>query len=165
MSFVLLAAAIVGGLATLYGPILGVIAVFAWPYLVPGANTPAVRALTSGVLLLVTLMFLPGGLAGMVDRIRRWIVDKLAAALPEPVLKPRDDGDPLVVERATVQFGGITAVDDVSITVRTGEIVGLIGGNGAGKTTLLNAISGLVRTEKGETRIVVAGEDVAALAP
>ncbi|MBV8983401.1 MAG: ATP-binding cassette domain-containing protein, partial [Acidimicrobiia bacterium] len=165
MSFVLLSAAIVGGLATLYGPILGVIAVFAWPYLVPGANTPAVRALTSGVLLLVTLMFFPGGLAGIVERIRRWIVERVAAVLPEPPLKRRDDVDPLVVEGATVQFGGITAVDDVSLTVHRGEIVGLIGGNGAGKTTLLNAISGLVRTEKGETRIVVAGEDVAALAP
>ena len=63
MSFVLLSAAIVGGIGTLYGPILGVIAVFAWPYLVPGANTIAVRSFTSGALLLVTLLFFPGGLA------------------------------------------------------------------------------------------------------
>jgi ABC-type branched-subunit amino acid transport system permease subunit/ABC-type branched-subunit amino acid transport system ATPase component len=163
MSFVLLSAAIVGGLATLYGPILGVIAVFAWPYLVPQANTPAVRALTSGALLLVTLMFFPGGLAGIVERVRRWIVEKLAAVLPEPPLRRRDDVDPLVVEGATVRFGGITAVDDVSLTVRRGEIVGLIGGNGAGKSTLLNAISGHVRPQ--EARIVVCGEDVAGLAP
>jgi len=163
MSFVLLAAAIVGGLATVYGPILGVIAVFAWPYLVPGANTPEVRALTSGILLLVTLMFFPGGLAGVVERVKRWVTERVADVLPEPPLRRRDDVDPLVVEGATVRFGGITAVDDVSLTVRTGEIVGLIGGNGAGKSTLLNAISGHVRPQA--ARIVVAGEDVAGLAP
>ncbi|HEV3355108.1 MAG TPA: ABC transporter ATP-binding protein, partial [Acidimicrobiales bacterium] len=78
-------------------------------------------------------------------------------------LRRRDDVDPLVVEGVTVRFGGITAVDDVSLTVGRGEIVGLIGGNGAGKSTLLNAISGHVRPQ--EARIVVYGEDVAGLAP
>ena len=163
MSFVLLAAAIVGGLGYLYGPVLGVIAVFAWPYLVPQANTPAVRALTSGVLLLITLMFFPGGFAGIVERVRQWLVNKLAVVLPEAPLRRRDDVDPLIVEGVTVTFGGITAVDDVSLTVRQGEIVGLIGGNGAGKSTLLNAISGHVPARA--TRIVVAGEDVVELGP
>jgi ABC-type branched-subunit amino acid transport system ATPase component len=163
MSFVLLSAAIVGGLGFLYGPVLGVIAVFAWPYLVPQANTPAVRALTSGVLLLVTLMFFPGGLAGIVERVRQWFVKKMAAVLPEQPLRRRDDVEPLIVEGVTVRFGGITAVDDVSLTVRRGEIVGLIGGNGAGKSTLLNAISGHVGADG--AHIVVAGEDVAGLGP
>lgn len=51
----------------------------------------------------------------------------------------------LDVRRLTVAFGGLTAVDDVSFTVRPGEIVALIGPNGAGKTTVFNAICGLVR--------------------
>ena len=49
-------------------------------------------------------------------------------------------------------FGGNTAVDDVSLTVRQGEIVGLIGSNGAGKSTLMNAVGGFV-TSSGSVRL------------
>lgn len=52
----------------------------------------------------------------------------------------------LEVSDLTVQFGGLTAVDDVSFDVRPGEVVALIGPNGAGKTTVFNAVCGLVRT-------------------
>ena len=48
----------------------------------------------------------------------------------------------LTVEHITKKFGGLTAVNDVSIEVRKGEICGLIGSNGAGKTTLFNIIAG-----------------------
>ncbi|MCF6248884.1 MAG: ABC transporter ATP-binding protein [Desulfobacula sp.] len=49
----------------------------------------------------------------------------------------------LETENLTKKFGGLTAVNNVSMTVNEGDIVGLIGPNGAGKTTLINAISGL----------------------
>ena len=58
----------------------------------------------------------------------------------------------------TQRFGGLVAVDDVSISVEPGRVHGIIGPNGAGKTTLLNILSGLQRPTSGQ--VVVAGEDV-----
>jgi branched-chain amino acid transport system ATP-binding protein len=49
----------------------------------------------------------------------------------------------------TIQFGGLTALKDVSFSMGSDQVVGLVGPNGAGKTTLFNAISGLVRTTAG----------------
>jgi ABC-type branched-subunit amino acid transport system ATPase component len=55
----------------------------------------------------------------------------------------------LTVNDVVVRFGGLVAVDGVSLDVSVGQAVGLIGPNGAGKTTFFNACSGLVRPEKG----------------
>src|SRR5436190_3409039 len=56
----------------------------------------------------------------------------------------------LTVQSVTKRFGGIVAVDDVSLEVDAGEIVGLIGPNGAGKTTLFNLVTGIYRPDAGE---------------
>ena len=61
------------------------------------------------------------------------------------------------------QFGGVTAVDDVSLEVRQGEIVSVIGPNGAGKTSLLNMVSGFYRPDRGS--ISFEGEDITHLPP
>jgi D-xylose transport system ATP-binding protein len=62
-----------------------------------------------------------------------------------------------------VSFGGVHAVDDVSIDLRPGEVVGLVGGNGAGKSTLMKVLSGAQRPDSGEIRIN--GEPVAIMNP
>jgi branched-chain amino acid transport system ATP-binding protein len=64
----------------------------------------------------------------------------------------------LSVENVTLRFGGIVAVDGVSLDVDEGAIVGLIGPNGAGKTTVFNIITGLYRPNEGDLRF--AGESL-----
>jgi ABC-type branched-subunit amino acid transport system ATPase component len=72
------------------------------------------------------------------------------------------DAPTLEASQITVDFGGIRAVDAVSLSVGPGEIVGIIGPNGAGKTTLLNAISGFVSCE-GEVHL--RGQDISGMLP
>jgi branched-chain amino acid transport system ATP-binding protein len=58
----------------------------------------------------------------------------------------------LEVAGVTVRFGGLTALDGVSLSVGPGEVVGVIGPNGAGKTTLFNVVCGFVRAQAGSVR-------------
>lgn len=59
----------------------------------------------------------------------------------------------LTVRNVTRQFGGLTAVNDVSMTIYDNELVALIGPNGAGKTTLFNMLSGLLPATSGTIAI------------
>lgn len=60
-------------------------------------------------------------------------------------------GDEMLrVERITQKFGGLTALDNIDIRLRSGEIVGVIGPNGAGKTTLFNVITGIYNPSEGK---------------
>lgn len=69
----------------------------------------------------------------------------------------------LETNNLTKKFGGLTAVNEVSMTLYQGDIVGLIGPNGAGKTTFINAISGLNPATSG--RVKFFGEDTTGLTP
>ena len=69
----------------------------------------------------------------------------------------------LAVRNASKQFGGLRAVDDVSLSVRAGEIVSIIGPNGAGKTTFFNLLTGQLAPTEGE--VIYLGEPINALPP
>ncbi|MGQ0551386.1 MAG: ABC transporter ATP-binding protein [Armatimonadota bacterium] len=69
----------------------------------------------------------------------------------------------LTVERLTLRFAGITAIDGLSFSLRAGELLGIIGPNGAGKTSVLNCINGFYHPQAG--RIEFAGHDITRLPP
>src|SRR5580698_9902635 len=69
----------------------------------------------------------------------------------------------LEVKNLTVNYGAITALRGISLEVKQGDIVTLIGANGAGKTTTLRAISGLLKTQGGE--VLYQGRNIATLPP
>jgi branched-chain amino acid transport system permease protein len=78
-----------------------------------------------------------------------------------------DDGEPgdVIVEVQGVSryFGGVRALEDVSLQIRAGELIGLVGPNGSGKTTLVSLLAGTLRPTRGVIR--VAGRDITTLPP
>jgi branched-chain amino acid transport system ATP-binding protein len=69
----------------------------------------------------------------------------------------------LEISRLTRRFGGLYAVNDVSFSVGTGEVVSVVGPNGAGKTTLFNLITGVLKPDGGS--VVFDGKDITGAAP
>jgi len=171
----LVATVIIGGLGSVAGPILGALFVRGLPALI--GNIDEVRLATSGVGLLILIMYFPGGLMQIVyagrARVVAWAEGRLVESedvavatsppsprAPRPVSRPAAPGPCLRLRNVSVRFGGVVAVDDLSLDVDAGELVGLIGTNGAGKSTLMNAISGFVPATG---LIEVLGQDVSRL--
>ncbi|HEY7272837.1 MAG TPA: ABC transporter ATP-binding protein, partial [Actinoplanes sp.] len=69
-----------------------------------------------------------------------------------PPVPPHDPDALLEVDHVTLRFGGVVALNDVSFSLKKGEIFGLIGPNGAGKTTCFNAMTGVYRPTSGSIR-------------
>ena len=118
-----------------------------------------------GVLLVLVLKYLPDGLWSLVGaklpRRRRAVDWGDAPALPERA-KPAQGELVLDVARIRKQFGGLTAVNDITFQIRAGQIVGLIGPNGAGKSTTFNLVTGVLPLTSGAVRFC--GETISGLA-
>ena len=162
---------VLGGITTVSGAVLGAL----WVQGLPRLLGEEWGILTSGVGLIVVLLLLPGGLASLLFTLRDRAASALAArfggepeaeaaptAVPvdmslarrRPDAVPADtDVPPLEATGVTVRYGGLIAVNNVSIVVRDNEIVGLMGPNGAGKTTLFDVLSGLQRPTAGTVRL------------
>jgi branched-chain amino acid transport system ATP-binding protein len=106
------------------------------------------------------------------DGVWPWLARLLPMREPPPVppaapLPARERALPagtlLEVRAARKQFGGLVAVNDLSFTIRPGEILGLIGPNGAGKTTMFNLISGALPLTSGD--VVFRGESIGGSRP
>ena len=86
-----------------------------------------------------------------------------ATRLPSPAPRTATDRPAAELRDVSVRFGGLLAVNKVSLDLQDGQIIGLIGPNGAGKTTLFNVATGM--QEPNEGRIFVDGKDVTGLRP
>ncbi len=121
------------------------------------ANTEDWRKAIFALMLFAVMVGLPEGLMGFAARFLTRLFRIAPPALPEPaaldavlVKKETDDRPLLELLELKHYFGGVRAVDGVTLTVRSGRIHGLIGPNGSGKSTLVNVISGLYAPTSGE---------------
>ena len=112
-----------------------------------------------GLILILAILWLPDGVIPAIKKWRdRGRVVALAAPVAEvtPVVteaKPIGQRNILEVRDVTKRFGGLQALGGVSLDVREGEILGLVGPNGSGKTTLINAISGHYPLTSGSIKV------------
>ena len=123
-------------------------------------NTENWRKAIFALMLFSVVVGLPEGLMGFLSIFLAKLFRVPHAPLPEPseleaVLPSRvADGSPLLVlEDLKRHFGGVKAVDGLSLTIRSGAIHGLIGPNGSGKSTLVNVISGLYPPTSGRIQL------------
>ncbi|MEM6848867.1 MAG: branched-chain amino acid ABC transporter ATP-binding protein/permease, partial [Pseudomonadota bacterium] len=184
ITFAMVAMLIVGGLMTVTGAVVGTITItllqdtvrqFENGFMVAGFEVPAIFGLTTGavgVAILLVIYFRPEGLFGKRElsfRPLSWALSKLLPAVPPPAAAPAapTDAPQLVTHNLTRKFDGLTAVDNVSLTVLPGRITGLIGPNGAGKSTLVNLLSGHIAPTSGDIEfgdVALAGRSAEAIA-
>jgi branched-chain amino acid transport system permease protein len=167
-------AVIVGGRGTLLGPILGVWILYLLPNILL-AEFVNYRLIAYGLVALLVMLLLPDGIVGgylnwrhKKDHGGKRLDLNVAAVLgtqSSAVSKAADASavPAIEVRQGRKTFGKVVAVDNIDLTVRHGEIHGLVGANGSGKTSLLNVFSGFSRLNAGSMH--VNGVDITSLAP
>jgi ABC-type branched-subunit amino acid transport system ATPase component/ABC-type branched-subunit amino acid transport system permease subunit len=169
-----LVVALFGGVGVLWGPVIGAV------ILVPLAEAlhaelahivPGIQGVVYGVAIIVIMLSASDGIYWRIrDRIaarRAEPPPPFPAAVremePPPPARSRASAPLLVLDGVGRAFGGLKAVDDVSLAIAEGTIHGIIGPNGAGKTTLFNVINGFLAPHAG--RIRLAGSDLVGSKP
>ncbi|WP_426574495.1 ABC transporter permease subunit [Aquihabitans sp. McL0605] len=178
----LLSTAYLAGVTSVWGGIMaGILATTGVVFLAVGTwiHLGAWYAVIMGVLLIVTLITNPEGLAGSGHA----LADRLAARRGKTTARTADEADAvdalgaeakperlpvvpartvLAVDELTVRYGGVVAVNEVTLEVGAGMIVGLIGPNGAGKTSVIDAITGFAPARG---TVTLDGNDISGLKP
>ena len=139
-----LAMVVIGGRGSVAGAVLGALVIVHLPeWLRPlGAS----YRIAYGLGLFLCLLIAPAGLVGSLEQF--WPAPRAPMPLP-PDPSARSAGVVLRLDGIEKSYGGIAVLRGVSLDVRPGEIVGLIGPNGSGKTTLINLVSGHDRPDRG----------------
>ena len=156
--------ALIGGIGTIFGPLLGAVLLVPITELARGllgSEALGLHGFVYGVVLVLVVLFMPNGIMGVLDRFLRAKPSDATGKQAEPVaavaraaVRPDIGQDVMRVEGLQKHFGGLHVTQNVSFTLREGEILGLIGPNGAGKTTVFNMISGFLAPDQGSVTVL-----------
>ncbi len=147
---------LIGGRGSILGPLLGTIILTVLPEL--AAPLAAWSNFLYALMLLVIVLVAPGGIAALLDfRSRRPLpanrhIVPDAAPLDRLLTQPAH-GSGIALHDIVLSFGGVRAIDGLTLAIEPGQVHGLIGPNGSGKTTTLNVISGYYRPQAGTLRL------------
>jgi branched-chain amino acid transport system permease protein len=167
LSVLFFIAILIGGRGSILGPLLGTILLTVLPEF--AAPLVAWSTFLYAALLLVIVLVVPGGIAELLDFKNRRPLEQHRQIRPRPELLQHVMGEDtrqqgvLSLKDVSLSFGGVRAIDTLSLEIRRGEVHGLIGPNGSGKTTTLNVISGYYAPQRGQ--IALNGSALPARAP